>query len=385
VVINLLRELVPVLFCLYAADCVSLLRGGELVFVSFSGRRFRVLTRRLFVAPVLPEGMAFRALRTGILLGPSGAFLPGKQTIGSCRFRSSSYDFVPYESLAPAKIDGRSIQVAGHSIQAPSPEMAQRAADTLASLARTPESRRASAVQEISRADGNPRSARRCRRILFLEAQALRDPSWTLFLLLFVLLPICTYVEPLAPYAPLALLACGVSYAVVVVLAFRSRRRFISRSIPMPPGATTALVLSPPSAARASVNLLKSGFEGFDPFVVASILLTGSQFALLLEAERHGSQIASEEDAGPDWRTYWTSRLALCEALSVRMTLGKDDAPSKQRADSQSVGLCVFCRAEYTDSSIDYCNDCDFPLRRLLPDPRKSVGDGGSAEFSSRT
>jgi hypothetical protein len=219
VLIAVLRELVPVLLCLYVADCFALVHAGDFILASHAGGPLRALTRRVGFTAALPEGKSFWVPRVPALLGASGAFLPMTEATGPRRFVSSSYTFVPYDALRNAAVNGSLILAGPCSIRSSSPTVARRTAQALSSIATTSSSKRGAAVLALVRGESDTASIRRRRRTLLAEAHGLRVPGWFLFALLFIAFPASAYVGPLADRAPFVLLAFAAVYAVQLILS----------------------------------------------------------------------------------------------------------------------------------------------------------------------
>ena len=309
------RDIFPFLAVLYALDALAWVGALDLLFVRRLWGWSAVEGRGVRLAGVLPLDLAFSA--AGPVAIPTGDGLLGPEPAarGADVYDPERWTLLPREKVRPEM------------------EESTRLLDLGAAQARL------EAFRE--------------------ETQLLRVLTWGLFVLTFLLLPAVLYLHPRPDLllAPLLAGILGLYLAVVGAAAFvgsRLRRDgLLRRSAPL-----STLLLSPVSATRAVPALGRHLFEGFDPLVVAALLLPREAFLARVRAELHGAVFAAER-GGEGWRRHWSERRKSLLRLLEEMGIGEVGAPVRWDPEAQS--WCPFCGTEYR-SAEGICEDCGLPL-----------------------
>jgi hypothetical protein len=357
--VGLVGELLPFLAAAYLLDCLVRVRGGQALFTSVWGRRFRLEGPGWRWAGLLPTSesllvasLGLRANERGLLLSPDG----------DAR-RDRRRRLVAYEDIERVAVEGEHVRLGpGLSLKATHPAVAMELAALVEQLRLTPRPRRLALIRRALRRRCDLGALHRRRLEQAEDVRMLKLLSGAAFVVLFGVLP--ASVLPALERRPSLLLA-GVLFAfcdlAVLSVGVRLLRRsgakgwaLGSRLLP--------LVLFPPGAAHAPALVGRETSLGFEPLAAAALLLDPQEFRRL-EQQRRREQAAGEtqEDGEESVVEAMTLDLVAREAARAGVPGLEEPRPT----DASAAAFCPLCRGEYR-AGFGRCSDCDVPLERFV-------------------
>jgi len=329
----LLEDVLPWLLGLYLLDSIAWSVREETLFA----RPFRSFftARGPLLAGLSPWSEVVSAVSWPVRLSPASVFWPD---------RDGRLTEVPWTALGTVERTDRSLQAAGRSFRAPSPDDARRIARALVRLRDAPPGARAAELNALVRERGDVGAARRLRQGTERHAQALSALGAAFLFALFVLLPLG--LGPWAAFVPPpthTLAGLALLYLAIVVLGWRTLRGCgLSKGQAF--GALSNLFYLPATAGHARSFLSRRLFADYDTLTVAAVLLPAPAFRRLARETFHRIRREGADGLADP------ARLAEEAWRRVVAESGQDaaavlSAPSP--ADPSAANYCPLCSTEY--------------------------------------
>ncbi|MES1244144.1 MAG: hypothetical protein ABUT39_21245 [Acidobacteriota bacterium] len=367
--LDVFRELFPVLAILYLLEGVAWVGARNLLFVRWpwgwrvaEGRGFRP-------AGFLPFDFAVSAAGPVVLATADALLLPEPEARGGSLYDPERWVRVGYDQ-ASVEIEEGTVRLGDpqrpHKIRFPSRPHAEEFTELLAEIRRlAPEARGRRLAKHRARAFDFSLAEKRL-DALRERTELVRILGWGLFVFLLLLLPAVLYLHPrpdllLLPQLLGILLLYG---AVLAAMAHAGRGLHRDGALRRRPS-ILPVVFSPVAATRAVAVLARDLFPGFDPLLLAALLLRKETFLERARAELHGAGFAAARgDEG--WKRHWAERRKAVLRLLDRFEISEADALAPPvRQDPAAEAWCPVCGTEYRakdESASGACDDCGVPL-----------------------
>jgi hypothetical protein len=360
--LDVLRDLFPVLAILYLLEGVTWVGARNLLFVRWPWGWRTAEGRGVRAAGFFPFDFAVSAAGPVVLATADALHLPDPEARGGNLYDPERWVRLGYDQ-ASREIEEGTVRLGGrHKISFPSRAHAEDFAELLAEIRPlSPEARAKRLAKRRTRAFDLQAAEKRL-DALRNRTELLRILGWGLFVLLLLLLPAVLYVHP-RPDLLLLPLLLGILllYGAVLVATLYAGRALHKEGALRRRPSLLPLVFSPVAATRASGMLARDLFPGFDPLLLAALLLKKERFLERARAELHGSAFASGlGDEG--WKRHWGERRKALLRLLDRFEISESEAltpPARQDPEAQA--WCPVCGTEYR-SGAGSCDDCGLPL-----------------------
>lgn len=363
--LDVLRELFPVLAILYLLEGVAWVGARNLLFVRWPWGWRRAEGPGVRAAGFLPFDFAVSAAGAAVpvvLAAADALLLPDPEARGGKLYDPERWVRLGYDQ-ASAEIEEATVRIGGrHKVRFPSRSHAEDFAELLAEIRPlAPEARGKRLAKHRARAFDLPAAEKRL-EALRDRTEFLRILGWGLFVLLLLLLPAVLYLHP-RPDLLLVPLVLGILLLYAAVLAFTAhagrslhRQGALRRKPSLLP-----IVFSPVAATRAVAVLARDLFTGFDPLLLSALLLKKGSFLEQARAELHGAGFAAGQgDEG--WKRHWNERRKAVLHLLDRFEISEPEAlKAPVRQDPAAGSWCPVCGTEYRSTS-GACDDCGLPL-----------------------
>jgi hypothetical protein len=362
--LDVLRDLFPVLAILYLLEGVAWVGARNLLFVRWPWGWRVAEGRGLRPAGLFPFDYSVSAAGPVVLATTDALYLPAPEARAGSLYDPERWSRLGYE-LASGEIEEGTVRLGGkHAIRFPSRAHAETFAELLAELRPLSPEARGTRLSKYRARAFDLNAAEKRLDALRDATELVRILGWGLFVLMLLLLPAVLYLHP-RPEILLVPLLLGILLLYGAVLAAASRAgRALSRdgALRRRPS-LLPLVFSPVAAARALAVLARDLFAGFDPLLVSAVVLQKSRFLARARTELHGAGFAAGHgDEG--WRRHWEERRKAVLRLLGRFEIGEEEAlapPARQ--DTAAEAWCPVCGTQYLSGvSGGSCDDCGLPL-----------------------
>jgi hypothetical protein len=360
--LDVLRDLFPVLAILYLLEGVAWVGARNLLFVRWPWGWRVAEGRGVRPAGFLPFDFAVSAPGPVVIATADALHVPDPEARSGNLYDPERWTRLGYDQ-ASVEIEEGTVRLGGqHKIRFPSRAHAEELAELLAEIRPlSPEARGKRLAKHRARAFDLHAAGQRL-DALRNRTEFLRILGWGLFVLMLLLLPAVLYLHPrpdrlLVPVLLGILMLYGAMLAATAHAGRTLKRENVLRRSP----SLLPLVFSPVAATRAVANLARDLFPGFDPLLLSALLLKKGSFLARARAELHGAAFAaSRGDDG--WKHYWEERRKAVLNLLGRYEIGEAEAlapPARQ--DPAAEAWCPVCSTEYRSGS-GTCDDCGLPL-----------------------
>jgi hypothetical protein len=364
--LDVLRELFPVLAILYLLEGVAWVGARNLLFVRWPWGWRRAEGPGVRAAGFFPFDFAVSAAGPVVVATAGALFLPDPEARGGKVYDPERWVRLGYDQ-ASAGIEEATVRLGGlHKVRFPSRSHAEDFVELLAEIRPlSPEARGKRLAKHRARAFDFQAAEK---RLVSLRERTdfLRILGWGLFVLLLLLLPAVLYLHP-RPDLLLVPLLLGVLLLYGAVLAFTAHagRALHKQGALRRKPSLLPIVFSPVAATRAAAMLARDLFTGFDPLLLSALLLKKESFVERARAELHGAGFAAGQGDG-DWKRYWEERRKAVLRLLDRFGISEPEAlKAPARQDPAAESWCPVCGTEYRSAN-DTCDDCGLPLLGFL-------------------
>lgn len=360
--LDVLRDLFPVLALLYVLEGVAWVGARNLLFVRWPWGWRVTEGPGVRAAGFFPLDFAVSAAGPVVLPTADALHVPDSEAHGGSLYDPERWVRIGYDQSATEIEDG-TVRLGGrHRLRLPSRAHAEEAAGLLAEIRTLSPEARAKRLAKLRVRVFDLQAAEQRLDALRNRTELLRILGWGLFVFLLLLLPAVLYLHPyperlLKPLLLGILLLYG---AVLVATAHAGRALHRDGALRRVPS-LLPLVFSPVAATRAVAMLARDLFTGFDPLLVAALLLSKERFLERARAELHGAAFASGRgDEG--WKRHWEERRKAVLRLLERFEIGEAEALAPPaRRDPGAESWCPVCGTEYRSAG-GSCDDCALPL-----------------------
>jgi hypothetical protein len=372
--LDVLRELFPVLAILYLLEGVAWVGARSFLFVRWPWGWRVAEGRGIRPAGFLPFDFAVSAAGPVVIATADALLLPDPEARGGGLYDPERWVRLGYDQ-ASAGIEEGTVRLGGrHKIRFPSRAHAEDFAELLAEIRRlSPEARAKRLAKHRARAFDLQAAEKRL-DWLRERTELLRILGWGLFVFLLLLLPAVLYLHP-RPDLLLVPLLLGILllYGAVLAATAQAGRTLHRQGALRRPASLLPIVFSPVAATRAVAILARDLFPGFDPLLLSALLLKKESFLERARAELHGAAFAVEraveravESGDEGWKRHWEERRKAVLRLLERFEIAEAQAlapPARQ--DPAAEAWCPVCGTEYRSAG-GACDDCGLPLVGFL-------------------
>ncbi|HEX3127319.1 MAG TPA: hypothetical protein VH394_08320 [Thermoanaerobaculia bacterium] len=364
--LDVLRELFPVLAILYLLEGLAWVGARSFLFVRWPWGWRVAEGRGIRTAGFFPFDFSATAPGPVVIATADALLLPDPEAHAGNLYDPERWVRLGYDQASSGVEEGTVRLGDRHKIRFPSRAHADEFAELLAEIRPlSPENRAKRLAKHRARAFDFQAAEKRL-VALRDKTELLRILGWGLFVFLLLLLPAVLYLHPRPDLLLLPLLA-GIlllygAVLLAMVYAGRSLHRqgaLIRRPSLLP------IVFSPVAATRAAALLAKDLFAGFDPLLLAALLLKKESFLERARAELYGAGVAAGR-GDQSWKCHWEERRKAVVRLLDRFEVSEAEAlapPARQDASAQA--WCPVCGTEYQSAGGD-CDDCGLPLAGIL-------------------
>lgn len=366
--LDVLRELFPVLAILYLLEGVAWVGARNLLFVRWPWGWRWAEGPGVRAAGFLPFDFAVSAAGAAVpvvLATADALLLPDPEARGGKLYDPERWVRLEYAQAA-AEIEEGTVRLGDshrrHKVRFPSRSHAEEFAELLAEIRPlAPEARARRLAKHRARAFDLQAAEQRL-DALRERTELLRILGWGLFVLLLLLLPAVLYIHP-RPHLLLVPLLLGILllYAAVLAAMAHAGRTLLRQGALRRQPSLLPIVFSPVAATRATATLARNLFTGFDPLLLSALLLKKASFLERARAELHGAGFAAGQgDEG--WKHHWEERRKAVLRLLDRFGISESEAlKAPARRDSAAESWCPVCGTESRSAGGD-CDDCGLPL-----------------------
>ena len=362
----LLEILFPYLLILYAADCLSVVRGGHVIFNSRIRRGFALKGPGPALTGILPVSWSVHSRNIPVPVTERGIYIPTSLShTNPGPWSRDDFLFVPHEDIETVSVEGKRLLINRRwGVPMPTAVAARRLSSFIEDIRTCTRERREDRVRDFEAAAGDLDRARQGLE-RYREALApLEFWSSVLFVTLFGFLPVSVYVKLLFPAAvPLAAMILAV-YIVVLLKFITAHRRLLPESRGGRLGAVTMMILLPVSASHAVSKMTGGLFSGFDHLTVTALLVPG-RLEGLLRRDLVKAQYAAEGGGLEDFTRYWRMRASVMRDLAAAAGVEShrwDRSP--ERIDKHASCYCPLCGYQYRVGHT-VCGDCGICLEAI--------------------
>jgi hypothetical protein len=366
--LDVLRELFPVLAILYLAEGFAWVGARNLLFVRWPWGWRRSAGPGVRAAGFLPFDFSVSAAGAAGTAGPlviatAGALLlPDPEARGGRLYHPERWVRLDY-AQASATIEEGTVRLGGgQKVRFPSRSHAEDFVELLAEIRPLAPEARGKRLAKYRAKAFDLSAAEKRLTALRERTEFLGIVGWGLFVLLLLLLPAVLYLHP-RPDLLLVPLLLGILLLYGAMLGFTAqagRNLYKDGAVRRKPS-LLPIVFSPVAATRAVAVLARDLFTGFDPLPLAALLLKKGSFLELARAELHGAGFAAGQ-GDEDWKHYWTERRKAVLRLLDRFEVSEPEAlKAPARLDAAAESWCPVCGTEYRAQN-GACDDCGLPL-----------------------
>lgn len=367
--LDVLRELFPVLAILYLLEGLAWVGARNLLFVRWPWGWRVAEGRGVRPSGFLPFDFSVTAAGPVVLATADALLLPDPEARAGNLYDPERWTRLGYDQ-ASAEVEEGTVRLGGrHNVRFPSRAHAEGFAELLAEVRPlSPEARGRRLAKHRARAFDLQAAEQRL-VALRDRTEFLRILGWGLFVLLLLLLPAVLYLHP-RPGLLLVPLLLGILllYGAVLAATAHAGRALHRQGVLRRRPSLLPVVFSPVAATRAVALLARDLFPGFDPLLLSALLLKKESFLERARAELHGSGFAAGRgDEG--WKRHWEERRQAVLRLLDRFEISESEAlapPARQ--DPAAEAWCPVCGTEYRStngSASGTCDDCGLPLVSL--------------------
>lgn len=375
--LDVLRDLFPVLAVLYLLEGLAWVGARSFLFVRWPWGWRVAEGRGIRPAGFLPFDFSVTAAGPVVIATADSLLLPDPEARAGNLYDPERWVRLGYDQ-ASAEIEEGTVRLGGrHKVRFPSRAHAEVFAELLAEIRPlSPEARGKRLAKQRARAFDFQAAEKRL-DALRERTEFLRILGWGLFVLLLLLLPAVLYLHP-RPDLLLVPLLAGILllYGAVLVATARAGRNLHRDGALRRRPSLLPIVFSPVAATRAVAVLAKDLFPGFDPLLLAALLLKKGSFLERARAELHGAGVAAGR-GDESWRRHWEERRKAVVRLLDRFEISEAEALAPPvRQDASAEAWCPVCGTEYRSTSGSTngstggdCDDCGLPLVAFLDQP----------------
>ncbi len=364
------ETLLFILVLLYLSECLIWVKRESVVFVSASGKSWRLVRPSawlgnargglLFLNPLPPGGRVFLSHLSPVSLSPSGVCAFNLQTLHfEGRSPDQTGEFLPFGKIKDAGVDGSYLTINNQRFaRCATTKQARSLAQLIDAMAKASPSKR----EAMARGWISNQFAAKDAMLLLKKSNALIKPirslSLILFLFLFVFTPVLgSIVGLMILIIPVAVVM--IALAVVIAIIFhRAHKKLYPSESSERFESFVKMILCPPVAIRAADVLTKNLLADFSPIVLARMLrATGeAQFVrgMILDLKHPIKHELS--DAKAVEALTWTTDEQLKACLTETKLEWKELIAPAQREDN-SRSYCPRCLCQFVVAD-DECSDC---------------------------
>lgn len=367
--LDVLRELFPVLAILYVLEGLAWVGARNLLFVRWPWGWRVAEGRGVRPAGFLPFDFSVTAPGPVVIATADALLLPDPEARTGNLYDPERWSRLGYDQ-ASAEIEEGTVRLGGrHKVRFPSRAHAEDFAALLAEIRPLPPEARARRLAKQRARAFDVQEAEKRLDALRKRTEFLRILGWGLFVLLLLLLPAVLYLHPRPDLLLLPLLA-GILllYGAVLAATARAGRSLHEGGALRRRPSLLPIVFSPVAATRAVAVIARDLFQGFDPLLLSALLLKRGSFLQRARAELHGAGFASGL-GDESWKRHWEERRKALLRLLDRYEISEAEALAPPRLDPSAHAWCPVCGTEY-QSSGGSCEDCGLPLAEFpaIPD-----------------
>jgi hypothetical protein len=373
--LDVLRELFPILAILYVLEGVAWVGARNLLFVRWPWGWRAAEGRGLRAAGFLPFDYAVSAAGPLVIATADALHVPHPESRGGQLYDPEQWVRLGYEQ-ASAVVEEGTVRLGGrHVVRFPSRAHAEGFAGLLAEIRPLSPEARGKRLARQRAAAFDLHAAEQRLDALRARTELVRILGWGLFVLLLLLLPAVLYLHP-RPERLLVPLLLGILllYGAVLAAASRAGRSLRDDGVLRRAPSLLPLVFSPVAATRAVATLARDLFAGFDPLLLSALLLKKGSFLERARAELHGAAFSmkrASERGDEGWKRDWEERRKAVLRLLDRCEIGEAEALAPPaRRDPDAAAWCPVCGTE-TRLAGGSCDDCGLPLVRF-PDQTRA-------------
>jgi hypothetical protein len=328
--LDVLRELFPVLAILYLLEGVAWVGARSFLFVRWPWGWRVAEGRGLRPSGFLPFDFAVSAAGPVVVATADALLLPDPEARGGGLYDPERWVRLGYDQ-ASAGIEEGTVRLGGqHKVRFPSRAHAEAFVELLAEIRPlSPEARVKRLAKSRARAFDLHAAEKRLDSLRD-RTELLRILGWGLFVLLLLLLPAVLYLHP-RPELLLVPLLLGILllYGAVLAATAHAGRTLHREGVLLRRASLLPIVFSPVAATRAVAILARDLFPGFDPLLLAALLLKKGSFLESARAELHGAGFAvGRGDEG--WKRHWEERRKAVLRLLERFEISEAQALSQK-------------------------------------------------------
>jgi hypothetical protein len=367
---ELLETIFPYLVILYLIDGIAHVSTHHLLFVSYSGARFKLVKSGAFFINLLPLGRIIASHSLPICFSCKGVyFLTSARRYETALYHLDDFYCLPYRDMETIEADGKEVKVNGERlVKAPSSISTKQLAGLLQELVALKPGQRRERIQAFLAETTDLQGVVALHKAYSFPFQCLMLLCSFLFILTFVVLPLALYLELgwslnlfhlILIITLIYVLILGLSYALLG-RAYRNDAGMIFQEL-------LSIALLPVSAIQALSHLTKNIYAEFDYLATAGALLPPDRFRGLIRKELYRVKHAKGQNSDPDWAEFWGFRENALHRLIAQsdLTLSEVLAPPEKQ-DATAASYCPMCWAEYL-AGFERCSECDVLLIEFKP------------------
>jgi hypothetical protein len=371
------QTLLLILALLYLAECLMWVKKQSVVFVSNSGRRWRVATpiawlgnangAMLILNPLPPPGRVFLSHLLPLSISPSGVCAFNSQTLPSgARPATQTGEFIPFSAIEKTGSDGPYMVLNGQKFaRCATPKQAKALASMIEAVRTAKVSKRESLVRSWLTKQFDARAATRLWREADESIGLIRWTCSIFFVFMFVGIPVLVMffgLEQLIIPLAVGILALAVQIAVLFFSAHRklfqteSNERFES---------LVKMIVCPPVSLRAADVLTRNLLAEYSPIVVANVLAGPAggrnQFAreFVLDLQHPLKHEITDEQAAETISWMNAAQLKAClEHIQRDCKLTAESLLQAAEREGESAAYCPRCGVQFVTGAGDECPDC---------------------------
>ena len=364
---SILVELWPYLLLFYLADGIKYLGTREIGLSSFTGteKQFRFITPGSLFLNVLPGGLFIRTDQTPIILADSSLYWLTDKKVSLATLTPDDFRAINYNKIRTVSADGKDITLNEERyLTTASTIKSSFLADTVHSVLEVADAKRGKFVQEFRRKRIDIKKARddwHHSRDLLLFVSSLCQ---TLFILLFVLLPIQLYTDMIDILALESLmLMVLINFIAVLAITGYALHQIYEMTLGKIATELLLMTISPLSVPQALLHITPNLLHQYDWLVAVALLCTEQDFHSHTRQRLHYIDKMKKKMADDDWTDFWVQEEKLISTLAEQAgTSIQSIYQSPPQQDKSSASYCPVCHSEYL-SDYDICHDCQAELQ----------------------
>jgi len=386
------QTLLFILALLYLTECLIWVKKQSVVFVSYSGRRWRLATpiswlgnangALLVLNPLPPPGRVFLSHLLPISISPSGVCAFNSQTLPSgARPATQTGEFLPFSTIEKTGTDGAYLVLNGHKFaKCATAKQAKALASIIETVRAAKVSKRETLVRSWLTKQFDARAATRLWHEADESISLIRWVCSIFFVFMFVGIPVLVTLYGLEQLIiPLAIGIVALALQIAILFFIAHRKLYPSESQERLES-LVKMIVCPPVSLRAADVLTRNLLAEFSPIVVANVLASAghktNQFArdFLLDLHHPLKHEVIDEKAEEtiDWMN--AAQLKACrEHVQRDCKLTVDSLLQAAEREGDSASYCPRCGVQFVTGAGDECPDCPGVGLVAFSDNKKEV------------